>query len=178
MFESSAEPGTLHCYRHPDRETLVRCGRCDQPICPSCAMQGPVGLRCRVCGTPPRNPLTNLTPRQLGAGIAVALGAGTLGGFVGLQTGFFLSLCIGPLIGGLITETVLRATGYKRGRRMQLLVVGGIVGGLVLASLIQVGVFTTSIAKDLPLTAYVTAVLISSAVYLIAAIVGGLARLR
>src|SRR5437588_757514 len=28
-----AEPGVMHCYRHPDRETLMRCQRCDRPIC-------------------------------------------------------------------------------------------------------------------------------------------------
>jgi hypothetical protein len=179
MFESSAEPGTFHCYRHPDRETYVRCGRCDQPICSSCAMQGPVGLRCKVCGTPPRDPLTHLTRAQLGAGMAAALGAGTLGGFVGLQTGFFLSICIGPFIGGLITEAALRATGYKRGRLMQLLVIGGIVGGLLLASLIQVGVMTGQLASaDLPISAYLTAIVLGSVVYLAAAIIGGLARLR
>ena len=44
-----------------------------------------------------------------------ALGAGTIGGFVGLQIGFIFALCLGPFIGGLIGEAVLRATGYKRG---------------------------------------------------------------
>ena len=34
------DDGALHCYRHPDRETWVRCGRCDRPICTKCAMQG------------------------------------------------------------------------------------------------------------------------------------------
>jgi hypothetical protein len=35
----------------PDRQTYVGCGRCDQPICTKCAMQGPVGFRCKQCGT-------------------------------------------------------------------------------------------------------------------------------
>ena len=47
---TEADPPALYCYRHPDRETWVRCGRCDQPICSRCAMQGPVGFRCRECG--------------------------------------------------------------------------------------------------------------------------------
>ncbi|NUS28420.1 MAG: rhomboid family intramembrane serine protease, partial [Streptomyces sp.] len=24
------------CYRHPDRETGIRCTRCERPICPEC----------------------------------------------------------------------------------------------------------------------------------------------
>jgi len=82
-----AEPQPLFCYRHPDRETWVRCGRCDQPICMGCAMQGPVGMRCKTCGKPKRDPLTMMTPRQLALGSLVAIGAGTVGGFVGIQMG-------------------------------------------------------------------------------------------
>ncbi|MBN9618250.1 MAG: rhomboid family intramembrane serine protease, partial [Actinobacteria bacterium] len=26
----------LRCYRHPNRETLIRCTRCDRPICADC----------------------------------------------------------------------------------------------------------------------------------------------
>jgi len=172
-----ADPSSLFCYRHPDRETYVRCGRCDQPICTACAMQGPVGLRCRACGKPPRDPLTSLTPTQLAAGIGVALGAGTLGGLVGLQTGFFLSLCAGPFIGGMISEATLRATGYKRGPAMRLLVIGGIVGGLVLAAVIRVASFGPIGNVD-AVAAYVSVVALSSVVYLVAATFGGLTRLR
>jgi hypothetical protein len=173
----TAEPNSMFCYRHPVRETYVRCGRCDQPICTLCAMQGPVGLRCRVCGTPPRDPLTTLTPAQLAAGIGVALAAGTLGGLVGLHTGFFLSLCAGPFIGGMIGEATVRATGYKRGPLVRILVVGGIVGGLLLAAILRNGSFGTFSGVD-ALPAYLSVVALSSAVYLIAATFGGLARLR
>ena len=36
----------LRCYRHPDRETYVRCSECDRPICPDCMTMAPVGIRC------------------------------------------------------------------------------------------------------------------------------------
>ena len=38
--------GALRCYRHPDRETYVRCSECDRPICPDCMTMAPVGIRC------------------------------------------------------------------------------------------------------------------------------------
>lgn len=34
------------CYRHPDRETYVRCTRCDRPICPDDMVPADVGFQC------------------------------------------------------------------------------------------------------------------------------------
>lgn len=35
-----------HCYRHPDRETMIRCTRCERPICPECMHPAAVGFHC------------------------------------------------------------------------------------------------------------------------------------
>ncbi|WP_412747656.1 rhomboid family intramembrane serine protease [Krasilnikovia sp. M28-CT-15] len=37
------------CYRHPSRETYVRCTRCERPICPSCMNEASVGHQCPEC---------------------------------------------------------------------------------------------------------------------------------
>jgi membrane associated rhomboid family serine protease len=34
------------CYRHPGRETYVRCQRCSRPICPECQIPAAVGVQC------------------------------------------------------------------------------------------------------------------------------------
>jgi hypothetical protein len=181
--EAIDEGDPLQCYRHPDRETYVRCGRCDRPICPRCAMSGLVGLRCRECGSPGRDPLTKLTPTQVGAGLAVALGGGTVAGFAGLQMGFFLSLCAGPFIGALIGEGVMRATGYKRGNIVRALVVAGIVGGVLIAAVFQSTYLWGVIGYDPEIGAqalgtYLWIVLGTSLFYVGAALIGAFARLR
>lgn len=40
---------TPYCYRHPERETHIRCQRCERPICPDCMNQAAVGFQCPAC---------------------------------------------------------------------------------------------------------------------------------
>ncbi|GAA3373309.1 rhomboid family intramembrane serine protease [Streptomyces sannanensis] len=37
------------CYRHPDRETGIRCTRCERPICTECMVSASVGFQCPEC---------------------------------------------------------------------------------------------------------------------------------
>ncbi|WP_042378583.1 rhomboid family intramembrane serine protease [Streptacidiphilus melanogenes] len=37
------------CYRHPGRETGVRCSRCERPVCPECRVEAAVGFQCLEC---------------------------------------------------------------------------------------------------------------------------------
>lgn len=41
--------GAATCYRHRDRETWLRCSRCDRPICPDCMNEATVGFHCPEC---------------------------------------------------------------------------------------------------------------------------------
>ncbi|MEU0964419.1 rhomboid family intramembrane serine protease [Streptomyces sp. NPDC005917] len=65
------------CYRHPDRETGVRCTRCERPICPECMVSASVGFQCPECvrgttagrsGPPP----ADSRPRTIAGGTVTA----------------------------------------------------------------------------------------------------------
>ncbi|MFJ9345195.1 rhomboid family intramembrane serine protease [Streptomyces sp. NPDC101237] len=65
------------CYRHPDRETGVRCTRCERPICPECMVSASVGFQCPECvrGTAPGAsgpPAADTRPRTIAGGTVTA----------------------------------------------------------------------------------------------------------
>ncbi|GAA2352174.1 rhomboid family intramembrane serine protease [Catellatospora methionotrophica] len=42
-------PPIPSCYRHPGRETHLKCSRCEKPICPDCMIPASVGHHCPGC---------------------------------------------------------------------------------------------------------------------------------
>ncbi len=130
---ADAETGDerMFCYRHPATETWLRCGRCDQPICVKCSVQGPVGSRCRECGRVANDPLTSFTPRQLALSTGASLLGGAVAGFVGGYIGFF-SIIVGYFAGRFVADFVTRVIGYKRGPVMLSILFGGILVGTLI----------------------------------------------
>ena len=175
-----SESGPLHCYRHPRSETYVRCGRCDQPICPKCAVQGPVGFRCRQCGLVRNATLSSFTPQQLALGIGASFSGGAILGFLGGQVGFY-SIFIAFFGGSLIAEAMVRGTGIKRGPIMRVLLYGGMLGGFALGALLQIAFFLNAALPDeaaLPLEFWLQTMLPYIAIGAGAAVAGAYSRVR
>jgi len=147
----AADEAPLYCYRHPKSETWVRCGRCDQPICPKCAVQGPVGFRCRECGRPKNDPLTKVTPLQLALAAGISLGGGAIIGYIGGSIGFF-SVIIAFFGGGIVAEALVRAIGYKRGPVILSVLFGGILAGVAAGSFFQIATFLAQVPEEVGLT--------------------------
>ena len=183
-----SEHQPLYCYRHPDRETYVRCGRCDQPICMGCAMQGPVGMRCKTCGKPARDALESMRPSQVAIALAVSGGLSAVVGYFGAQFGWFM-IVVGFFAGTIIAEGLDRTVGIKRGPRILAIAMTGIlVGGLIGSSFSMVGLwremegFAAAAGSEgfpaLPLDAFLLQNIPNVLITLAATIVGAYARLR
>lgn len=118
----------LHCYRHQERETLLRCNRCERPICTACARKTPVGYRCPECVRGQQSVFETARPLDLPlafiiAAIGVGIGSGLLS-FVGFW-GFFVA----PVVGGLLAEAIRRSLRSRRSRHLPLVAsIGGALG--------------------------------------------------
>jgi len=129
----------MRCARHPDIETDLRCGKCEQPICPKCAVQTPVGLRCPKCAALKRLPVFEISTifyiRGIAAGLAAAAVSGAIWPFIPL--GGFLLFFIALVIGYVIAEAVSLAVNRKRGPGLQIIAGISVFVSYIVRSLIE-----------------------------------------
>ncbi|MCI0803222.1 MAG: hypothetical protein J4N96_02110 [Chloroflexi bacterium] len=152
------------CLRHPDIASNLRCGRCDDLICPQCMVQSPVGARCPDCANIGQAPIFRSTPAELTTTMALSLGAavvfGTIYGLIvwvlwnlpfNFQIGNVVTALIIGLAGAPVGEFVRRAGKYKLDSRLRTVAAITMflvwVVGITISSLLGVwsGIFTNII---------------------------------
>lgn len=125
----------MYCINHPDRETLLRCAKCERPICTECAIRHPVGLRCPECAKLKKVPTYDVPApyylRAFGAGLMTSVICSI---FVEILPMFFLSFFAALIAGGIIAEVISRVTRYKRGVGLQIVAGISIILGYLLGS--------------------------------------------
>jgi len=128
-----------YCEVHPDRDTELRCNRCDRYMCVDCAVHTSVGYTCKECVRGHENKFFAGTNTDYAIVASVAFIGGALGAFIiGLFGGFFiLALIVAPTIGAGIGQVALSLTGRRRGRQTSYVCAGGVfLGGLTIAFLL------------------------------------------
>lgn len=137
------EPSLTYCYAHPDRETSLRCKRCDRYICTSCAVSTPTGYICKDCMRERQKSFDTAVWSDFLIGFAVAgLLSGIASFLVTLIGGFgffgwFLIFLGSSAAGGLIAEAVRAATRRRRSRALFLTVGAGVVVGALPILIVQ-----------------------------------------
>ena len=136
----------VFCTNHPQTPTLLRCNRCNRPMCLRCLERTPVGYRCKECLGLSRAGYYNATGLDhvlAGAiGFVLALIGGALATIFG---GFWLiAIFVGPAAGGLIAEAIRFSVQRRRGRYLRWVagtcaVLGAVVGPGLLAIISLIG---------------------------------------
>ncbi len=140
------DSGANFCALHPERDTALRCNRCERYMCVDCAKRTPVGYTCRQCVRSHENKFFEGTSLDYAIVAAVSLIGGAITAFVTTLLGgiLLLGIFIAPALGGAIAQIALQATGRRRGRYSggicaAGLLAGGFGAGLLLTGL---GIFT------------------------------------
>ncbi|MFF4487425.1 rhomboid family intramembrane serine protease [Streptomyces sp. NPDC001544] len=87
------------CYRHPDRETGIRCTRCERPICPECMVSASVGFQCPDCvrgGSGTGRPPSASRPRTLAGGTVTADPRLVTKILIGINIAVFIAVHVRP----------------------------------------------------------------------------------
>lgn len=131
MSQEDNLPTTV-CYNHPDRETMLRCNRCNRPICTSCAVLTPTGYRCKQCVRGQQKVFDTAQWIDYPLAVVIAAVLAFLGSLAAQVLGFF-TLFIAPVVGVIIAGAVRWAVRKRRSRLLFQLAAGGaLVGALPL----------------------------------------------
>lgn len=135
-----------YCAAHPDRDTGLRCNRCERYMCISCAQRTPVGYTCRECVRGHEDKFFEGTTLDYAlVALISAIGGAIVAGATFLFGGFLLlGIIAAPALGGMTAQIALQLTGRRRGRQSGTvsagaLLAGGLIAGFVLTGL---GIFT------------------------------------
>lgn len=122
------------CEVHTDREATLRCNKCDRWMCTACAVQTPVGYRCRECARRQQDKFFTASRRDDLVVFGICAGLTALAGAImsALGSWLLIALIVGFPLGGAISEAALRATGRRRGKNTVWYgIVGAVLGGVV-----------------------------------------------
>ena len=159
IHEPEQTEEVLYCTVHPDRETTLRCNKCGRPMCPECAVQTPVGYRCRECVRGIQDNYYKATSNDYSMIAAVCAGLSAVAGAVmsALSFGLLFTLILGLPIGGGIAEAALRLTSRRRGRQSARVAAASAVGGGLVGGIVQIVLWYNGVVSQMPDNARVPA---------------------
>ncbi len=169
---AQAQPPVMYCANHPEVETYLRCNKCDKPICLQCAVQTPVGYRCKQCVRQQQDVYYNGSTGDNLVAMAVAFGVVTIAtpivGFFLRSFGFFsffIAFLAGSAAGSLLAQVVRGAVKRRRSRHMRWFALAGIILGVLMGSAIAL-IFLGFSPLGLPLLIFVVLAVASALPFL------------
>jgi hypothetical protein len=127
-----------YCYIHPDRETGLRCKRCEKPICASCAQRTPTGYLCKDCVREHKKIFDTALWYDYVIGMVttsvLSFFASGILAFASSFIGFYMIFIAVAVAGGagvFLANIALRVTGKRRSRPLFMLCAAGVTLGVL-----------------------------------------------
>lgn len=157
---NETQPTTLYCANHPQRETVLRCNRCEKPICTQCAVQTPTGYRCRECVRGQQKIFETAHSTDYILAFFLAFALSLAGSFVASILGFF-TIFIAPIAGVIVAEVVRFAVRKRRSRTLFIMTAAAVA----LGSLPLIGWHLISLSFIAIIWQVVYAIMVTSSAY-------------
>lgn len=129
-MSSDTQP-MMVCIYHPNIRTMLRCGRCERPICIRDAKLTPVGYRCRDCLKGQQAAFYTGTRMDYAIAAAITLPLAAMSALVVPYLSWF-AIIAAPLAGGFFAGAVRRAVRRRRSHYLWLVACSAIVLGTAL----------------------------------------------
>lgn len=127
----TTDTSTVYCENHPNRETSLRCNRCNKPICAKCAVSTPTGYRCPQCIRGQQKSFNSAEWYDYPVAFFLALILSFIGSQLVRFIGFF-TILLAPVAGIVIAEAVRFAVRKRRSKRLyQVATIGAAAGSLL-----------------------------------------------
>ena len=149
---------SLYCANHPETETMLRCNRCEKPICTKCAILTDTGYRCKQCVRGQQKVFETAGSIDYPIGFIVAAVLSYIGSLIAPRMSFFVIL-LAPIAGTIIAEIVRVAIRRHRANSLFLTVaagaligslpglLGNLIGQINLLGLVWYGIYSATVTS-------------------------------
>ena len=145
VIPSETDEEIMYCTVHPNTETMLRCNRCGRPMCTRCAVQTPVGYRCKECVREQQDKFfdAQMIDYLIAAGVSLVISffAAAILAMIGW---FLIVFFVAPAVGAAIGTIVWTMTGKRRGRHTDKVVGVCVVAGalpFLLVNPLSIGIY-------------------------------------
>jgi len=121
---------TLYCANHPQTETMLRCNRCEKPICSKCAVLTDTGYRCKECVRGQQKAFETAEIVDYPIAFVVAAVVSFIGSLIAPRLSFFV-IILGPIAGTIVAEAVRFSIRKRRANNLFITAAAGaLIGSL------------------------------------------------
>jgi hypothetical protein len=139
-------PLVLYCKNHTSVETTLKCNRCEQPICPKCALSTPTGYRCKECVKGQQRIFETATMGDYAISGIISGILAFIGSLLVPALGFF-AIFLSPITGTIIAEIIRAITKKRRSKRLFQLIVYTTLAGCIPVLLYSLVMFIVAFSQ-------------------------------
>ena len=135
---------SLYCANHPQTDTMLRCNRCEKPICSKCAVLTDTGYRCKECVRGQQKVFETAEAIDYPIAFIIAVVLSYIGSLIAPKMHFFV-IILAPISGTIVAEAVRFSVRKRRANNLFIIAAAGaLIGSMpsLLGQILQVNLIS------------------------------------